>query len=271
MRENTSKAEGTLSTAVSSWVSRLAVLVVLAFLFAGAFFLISPGDKAAARTAPDLGKLTAATTEAAFPNAPLDPHPLEATDGEVVHPLRTLPVFSEPGRGAFAKITPTQMGDVWLPVVGRSGGWSQVLLPSRPNGSVGWLKTSEVERRTSSYLIRVHLGSRTLELFDDGDLVGSWAVAIGAPETPTPTGRTFLLGSITDEAQAFSPVILPLGSHSDTLDSYGGGPGTVAIHGWPDASVFGAAVSHGCVRVPADALSALTQVPLGTLVIVDQQ
>lgn len=83
-------------------------------------------------------------------------------------------------------------------------------------------------------------------------------------------GRTFLLGSIVDANQSFSPLILPLGSHSDTLDTYGGGPGTVALHGWPDASVFGSAISHGCVRVPADALEQLRQVPLGTLVIVDQ-
>jgi hypothetical protein len=270
VRETSSKAEAALSTTISRWVSRLATLVVLAFLFATAFFLISPGGSdAAARGAVSLNKLPAATTAAAFPDAPLDPHPLEATDGEVVHPLRTLPVYSQPGRGAFAKITPTQMGDVWPPVVARSGGWSQVLLPSRPNGSVGWLRTSDVTRRTTPYLIRVHVGSRELALYDEGSLVGTWPIAVGAPGTPTPTGRTFLLGSIVDENQPYSPVILPLGTHSDTLDSYGGGPGTVALHGWPDDSVFGNAVSHGCVRVPADALDQLTEVPLGTLVLID--
>ena len=87
---------------------------------------------------------------------------------------------------------------------------------------------------------------------------------------PTPTGRTFVLGQITDEKQPFSPVILPLGSHSDTLDSYGGGPGTVALHGWTDPSVFGKSVSHGCVRVPDDALALLRTVPTGTPVMVDE-
>ena len=163
------------------------------------------------------------------------------------------------------------MGDTWLPVVDRQEGWTKVLLPSRPNGSTGWLKTAQLVQRQTPYLIRVHVGSRQLELMRDGDLVESWSVAVGAPETPTPTGRTFLLGSIVDQDQSFSPLILPLGSHSDTLDSYGGGPGTVALHGWPDDSVFGSALSNGCVRVPADALEQLRQVPLGTLVIVDQQ
>ena len=179
---------------------------------------------------------------------------MAATGGEVVHPRGTLPLYAAPGRRPFAKITPKQMGDTWLPVVDQKGDWFRVLLPSRPNGSTGWLRTARLDRRQTPYLIRVHLGSRQLELLRDGDPIGSWSVAVGAPETPTPVGRTFLLGSIVDPDQSFSPLILPLGSHSDTLDTYGGGPGTVALHAWPDASVFGNAISHGCVRVPADAL-----------------
>jgi len=215
--------------------------------------------------------LAASTTDTTLRKAPKDPAPLRATDGEVVHPLRPLPLFAKPGRAPFGKIGPRQMGETWLPVADRRGGWSRVLLPSRPNGSTGWVRTALVERRTSPYLVRVHLGSRSLGLFHEGILVGSWSVATGRPETPTPIGRTFLLGSITDDKQSFSPVIIPLGAHSDTLDSYGGGPGTVAIHGWPNSGVFGTAASHGCIRVPDDALDRLSQVPLGTVVIVDEQ
>ena len=60
---------------------------------------------------------------------------------------------------------------------------------------------------------------------------------------------------------------LPLGTHSETFNSYGGGPGTVALHGWPDPAVFGRADSDGCVRVPTDALHLLSTLPLGTLVV----
>lgn len=270
--DRSSSRAGTLSAAVSGWVSRVAVLAVLALAVSAVFFFVSSGGSAASRQpAPDLAKLVASTTGTTLPQAPRDPNPLATTDGEVVHPRRTVPVYAAPGRRPFAKVGPSQLGETWLPVIDRRGGWSQVLLPSRPNGSTGWLRTAQVERRTTPYLVRVHVGSRTLELFHDDDLIGSWSVAVGSPSTPTPTGRTFVLGSVTDENQSFSPVILPLGMHSDTLDSYGGGPGTVALHGWPDASVFGSAVSHGCVRVPADALEQLTQVPLGTLVLVDEQ
>jgi len=93
-------------------------------------------------------------------------------------------------------------------------------------------------------------------------------VAEGAPGTPTPTGRTFLLASLVPRQPSYSPLILPLGTHSDTLTTYGGGPGTVGLHGWPDPAVFGHAASHGCVRVPAAALRALSRIPLGSPVMI---
>jgi lipoprotein-anchoring transpeptidase ErfK/SrfK len=58
--------------------------------------------------------------------------------------------------------------------------------------------------------------------------------------------------------------------HSARLSSFGGGPGTVGLHGWPDPAVFGQAISHGCVRVPAAALRVLSRIPLGTLVVIER-
>lgn len=122
--------------------------------------------------------------------------------------------------------------------------------------------------RSSPYLIRIAVGARKLSILDNGSTLGTWTVAVGAPGTPTPTGRTFVLALLAPVHPTYSPLILPLGFHSNTLDTYGGGPGTVGLHGWPDPSVFGQAVSHGCVRVPATALQLLAQVPLGSLVLI---
>ncbi|WP_261986737.1 L,D-transpeptidase [Actinomadura sp. HBU206391] len=47
--------------------------------------------------------------------------------------------------------------------------------------------------------------------------------------------------------RTYSPLILPVGAHSETLDTFGGGSGTVAFHGRPTTSVFGKAVTHGCI------------------------
>ena len=251
-------------------------LIVLLFAIS-AVVLVFKGEeekKPAAATpasqAVDLMSLPLSSTKTTLEDAPEDPRPNRVPKGTVVHPKRMTALYDAPSGKPFGRIGPDQFGDTWLPVITRNRDWVQVLLPSRPNGSTGWLKASGLEEAHSPFLVKVHLGQRTLELFEDSEHVGTWSVAIGAPDTPTPTGRTFVLGQITDRNQPFSPVILPLGNHSATLDSYGGGPGTVAIHGWTDASVFGQAVSHGCIRVPDDALALLRTVPLGTPVLVDE-
>lgn len=254
------------------------VPVIVALLVISALFVVfrdtdekdTPAKPAPVAEKVDLKKLPASSTKSTIKAAPKDPRPTKVPKGTVVHPKRMLPLYDEPYGTAFAKIAPKQFGDTWLPVITRNRDWVQVLLPSKPNGSTGWLHSRDVQEAHSRFVVKVHLGSHELELIENDRRVGTWPVAIGAPATPTPTGRTFVLGQITDELQPFSPVILPLGSHSDTLDSYGGGPGTVALHGWTDPSVFGQSVSHGCVRVPDDALDLLRTIPTGTPVMVDK-
>jgi hypothetical protein len=253
----------------SSWP----IALVIALLACGAVIVgirSSSGDDADRGTAVSahLGRLVASNTATRIPRAPRDKDQSMAPNGTVVHPVRTSALYDGPAGRPFAKIEPTQFGDTWLPVIAHAGRWLQVLLPSRPDGSTAWIQAGAVDQAHTPYQIQVHLQSRTLDLFENGSQVGSWSVAVGAPSTPTPVGRTFLLGQIVDDAQSYSPVILPLGTHSQTLDTFGGGPGTVAIHGWTDPSVFGHAVSHGCIRVPADALERLRDVPLGTAVLI---
>ena len=219
----------------------------------------------------DLSVLPESTTHTTVEAAPLDPGPAVPTDGAVIHPRQELAVFAAPGGPAFARVGPEQVGETWLPVIAEQPGWVQVLLPSKPNGSTGWMPANGLDRAVSPYLVRVHLRSLSMELFNQGRLRGEWTIGIGKESAPTPPGRTFLLGSFSDSEQEYSPVILPLGIHSPTLDSFGGGPGTVAIHTWPTDDVFGTRSSDGCIRVPQDALDQLTEVPLGTLVLVDEQ
>ncbi|MFD7155459.1 L,D-transpeptidase [Kribbella sp. NPDC059898] len=250
-----------------SSVPALAVLVLLGVVAAIGIF----GHKASSAKTVDLSTLTASTTATTIPTAPLDTSPYSGTGGVVVHPRHEAALFTSPDADAFGKIAPTQFGPTWLPVVDQTDGWVRVLLPSKPNRSTGWLQDTDLDRASSSYLIRVHTSSRTLELFLDNKSLGTWKAGVGAKKTPTPPGRTFLLGSIIDHKRSASPIVLPLGAHSPTLDTFGGGPGTVAIHGWPNPHVFGAAISAGCVRVPKAALADLQKVPLGTLVLIDSK
>jgi lipoprotein-anchoring transpeptidase ErfK/SrfK len=220
--------------------------------------------------AATVARLPVADTYATITKAPLDTDPTGRTDGVVVHPQRSAAVYAAPGGAPIARVDPTGFGDTWLPVIATQGDWTRVLLPSRPNGSTGWLRAADVRMASTPYLVRVHLHSFRMELVDNGTVVGAWTVGTGKAAAPTPAGRTFVLGALSDAKQHYSPVILPLGTHSPTHDTFGGGPGTVAIHTWPTAKVFGTASSDGCIRVPSDAVDRLTEVPLGTLVMIDE-
>jgi len=223
-----------------------------------------------------VARLPIATTFTSTPAAPADQDPFAVTDGVVVHPTTQQVLYAAPGKQAVAVLPATELGGpTWVPVVQSDPGWYQVLLPSRPDRSTGWIYTggtaaAELETRQSGYLIQVNTDARTLTLDDNGKSLGTWTVAVGAPGTPTPTGRTFVLALVAPPQPTYSPLILPLGAHSNTLTTYGGGPGTVGLHGWPDPAVFGHAVSNGCVRVPPKALHLLATVPLGTLVVITQ-
>ena len=218
---------------------------------------------------PAAGGLPQATTFVTLKGVPAD---AGATgDGTVVHPVAALPVSATVGGPAVAVLPSKELGGpTWVPVVESKPGWQRVLLPSRPNGATGWIATTagSVQTARSPYAIKVATGARRLTLLRAGRQVGAWTVAVGAPKTPTPLGRTFILASLAPAKATYSPLILPVGAHSESLDTFGGGPGTVAFHGWPQKSVFGQAVTHGCVRVPAAALKQLSKVPLGTPVII---
>ncbi|TDC95688.1 L,D-transpeptidase [Actinomadura sp. 7K507] len=222
------------------------------------------GGEAAASKVPD------ATTFTTVQGAPEDPAPDGATDGLVVHPAKAVPVLDRPDGRRVATLPAEQLdGPTWVPVVETSGGWRRVLLPSRPNRASGWISGAGLRTARTPYTVRVDLAERRLTLLKSARQVGRWKVAIGGAETPTPTGRTFVMATLVRKKTSPSSIVLPLGAHSATLDTFGGGPGTVALHGWPDASVFGQAVTHGCVRVPPDALKALSKVPLGSLVYIN--
>jgi lipoprotein-anchoring transpeptidase ErfK/SrfK len=208
-----------------------------------------------------------ATTFTELRGLPPDDAPFAKADGVVVRPKAPLPVSAQPGGPAVATLPDRQLGGpTWVPVVERRPGWSRVLLPSRPNRVTGWIPDSpaKVETARSRHRVRVDISDRRLTLTDGGRKAGTWPVAVGAVKTPTPTGRTFLMASLAPRKITYSPLILPVGAHSETLETYGGGPGTVAFHGWPKKDVFGKAVTHGCIRVPADALKRLSTVPLGS-------
>jgi lipoprotein-anchoring transpeptidase ErfK/SrfK len=162
----------------------------------------------------------------------------------------------------------------------RPDGWAQVLLPIRPNGSTGWVKTSDVTLMPNPYRIKVELGAHKITVNKGDDVIYTGPVAVGATDpplpdvgkpTPTPTGEYYLriLLQAPDPNTVYGPYAYGLSSHSDSLDEFAGGDAEIGIHGNNDASVLGKNVTHGCIRMDNDAITMLAkQLPLGTPVTV---
>ncbi|WP_231515575.1 L,D-transpeptidase [Herbidospora cretacea] len=218
-----------------------------------------------------MAELPLTTTYTTLPAAPRDPAPTDPTSGLVLHPTTTQVVYAHPGGTPVARLPVTQLkSPTWVPVIATRPGWEQVLLPSRPNGSAGWIYVGGggVQKARSPYRVEVETATRTLTVHHSGRKLGSWKVAVGAPETPTPIGRTFVLAAVSPTYPGYGSLVLPLGTHSTTLHTFDDGPATVAMHGWQDQEIFGQPVSHGCIRLPDAALRVMSRVPLGTPVLI---
>jgi lipoprotein-anchoring transpeptidase ErfK/SrfK len=131
--------------------------------------------------------------------------------------------------------------------------WLEVRLPWRPNDASGWIQASQVIARPTPWRIVVSTPDRTLSVYRRGSLVRRLQVVVGKPGTPTPEGLFSIVGAWADPPNAFlGSWILGLTAHSDVLQQFDGGDGTVGIHGRGGASLLdplGSASSHGCVRV----------------------
>jgi lipoprotein-anchoring transpeptidase ErfK/SrfK len=149
----------------------------------------------------------------------------------------------------------------------RSDGWVQVLLPVRPNGSLGWIHTDTVQLFADPYQLDVSLGSHTIQVRDGSSVLYRGLVATGAPATPTPTGDYYIrvLLRSSDPASVYGPFAYGVSAHSDALTSFAGADAEIGVHGNNDATVLGRSVTHGCVRMDNAEITVLASLlPLGT-------
>lgn len=230
----------------------------------------SSGVTPVAVSQEDLTQLPEASTFGTVTGAPTDPQSAAgAAAGKVLHPKNDLVVYTSVGGQPIAKLPSIQMGSpTWVPVVGEQDEWAEVLLPTRPNASAGWVHvpSGAAETAQNDYAVTVDRATFKLQILENGKATGSWTIGIGKPEHPTPAGRAYIIASIEETKNTYSPIVLPLSYHSDSLETFGGGPGTVGLHTWPNDSFVGQANSDGCIRVPEDALDQLVKLPLGTIV-----
>jgi lipoprotein-anchoring transpeptidase ErfK/SrfK len=126
----------------------------------------------------------------------------------------------------------------------------RVQLPVRPNGATGWVRAADVRLRAVHTRIAVDLSQRRITLFRNGRPILVTTAVIGAPSTPTPTGRFYVNQRLlaANPAGDYGPGAVGISAFSPVLLHWAQG-GPIAIHGTNAPGMIGFAVSHGCLRV----------------------
>lgn len=145
--------------------------------------------------------------------------------------------------------------------------WVRVYLPTRPNGSLGWVKRSAVKLYRNRYRVVISLRSHKLQLWKERKLVASYRVAVGTRSTPTPRGMFYVVELLKPRSPhgAYGPYSFGLSAHSNVLKRFAGGDGRVGLHGTNQPGLIGSDISHGCIRLKNAPVRRLARIlPLGT-------
>jgi hypothetical protein len=227
-----------------------------------------PPPKLTVRKAPkDLPVITYEKAPGGFPADQASTSTTPLTEGAA--PDDKVALYDAPG-GRPRAFLPAEISgvDVTVPVVGRDRGWTAVLLPS-VDRTIGWLAPGKNFSLTVLHdQLVLKRGDHQLTWLRDGVQKASWTVATGAAETPTPLGRTFVLGRTRTDGDEYAGLdALVLGAVPEQKEALSPGlrNGHTAIHSWYKPAVFGHAVSNGCIRVPkAGQQKLLDGIPSGT-------
>ncbi|MGB3762403.1 MAG: L,D-transpeptidase [Ornithinimicrobium sp.] len=147
--------------------------------------------------------------------------------------------------------------------------WTQVQLPVRPNGSTGWVRSSEISLSSHSYRIDIDLGGHEIVVTNAGNEVLRSPIGVGRADRPTPGGDYFITELLQppDPDGLYGPYAYGLSGYSDVLMDFRGGEGVIGIHGTNEPDLVGTDVSSGCIRLPNAEITRLVDavgLPLGT-------
>lgn len=180
-------------------------------------------------------------------------------------PAASAPVLARAGRRTeFASATV-------LAVMRRRGRWYGVAHPELGNGRIGWVRADRVGPLREPWSIVVDLSERRATVRHLGRLRRTLPVAVGAPGTPTPTGRF----GVTDRldtggaGSTYGCCVLALsGRQPDVPQEWPGGD-RLAIHGTSAPATIGTAASLGCLRASEASMRyLLRRIPLGAQVVI---
>lgn len=114
----------------------------------------------------------------------------------------------------------------------------------------------EISDEDIKYIVVIKQGEHTLYLYQGEELDGSFPVALGSPEYPTPNGKFYIIKKEKDPT--WYPPKSEWAKDEEPIPPGPGNPlgpywmaigNSIGIHATPDAASLGYSVSHGCIRM----------------------
>jgi lipoprotein-anchoring transpeptidase ErfK/SrfK len=144
----------------------------------------------------------------------------------------------------------------------------RVLLPARPNGSVGWIDRTKLELRRNDWRIDINRETFTLTVSFENRVKRQIKIGIGDEETPTPKGVYYTLYSAKPKTvgTVFGAFVIGLSGFSEVLSAdFNGSEARLGLHGTNKPALIGSKVSKGCIRMDdVDITYLVENLPLGT-------
>lgn len=177
------------------------------------------------------------------------------------------------GDYAWARTHQVKLDPALVPVSGLLDATALFNFDAPLKPSQDYLPTAPAAKVTHLVL---RLNEKRVYVFADDQVLDQFPVAVGAPDTPTPTGEFEIFQMVVDPLwqSPWTGEVYPPGPNSAlglrwigfaTLDN-----GIIGFHGTPTVSSIGQAVSNGCVRLRnEDVLALYAHARMGMKVIVE--
>lgn len=152
----------------------------------------------------------------------------------------------------------------------RDSGWSLVRYPGLGKRT-GWVPDSALgPRRFTDTSILIERGRTRLSVLKAGKVVFSTRVGVGASDSPTPAGRTYIRERLVPRERngLYGVLAFGLSSYSPQRTDWFGG-GQVGVHGTNQPALIPGYISNGCVRLRNGAIRRMDRlIGVGTPVLV---
>lgn len=180
-------------------------------------------------------------------------------------------VYTEPSKDASVKTIlngTTRYGTATsFRILDTKNGWYYVAVNSRPDGTRGWIDGALVDAYNPAMALAIDLHTRKMTI-TQGSSISTTSVGIGSTQDPTPPGDYFVTDLLRSTNPAYGTFAIGLSAHSPVLTEFSGGDGQIGIHGTNDPRSIGAAVSHGCVRLPTSVDARLSKLAADKVLVI---